>query len=157
MQEKKALTREVSKRYQQAGKKEKTGILNELVKITEYNRKYLTHILANWGKTTTVRVEGKTVKLQGSPRKRKKGGGRKPVYTEECIRVLRNIWIFFWCRCGKILAPFVREQMKFLVPRFHITPEVRKQLINISPATIDRRLSADKKKLALKGKSGTRP
>jgi len=157
MQEKKAITREASKRYQQAGKKEKTGMLDELVKITKYNRKYLTHILANRGKTTTVRLEGKTAGLQSSPRKRKKGGGRKPVYTEECVRVLRNIWIFFWYRCGKILAPFVREQMKFLVPRFHITPGVKKQLMKISPATIDRRLKADKKKLALKGKSGTRP
>jgi hypothetical protein len=35
---KKALTREVSKRYQKAQKKEKTVILNELVKTTGYNR-----------------------------------------------------------------------------------------------------------------------
>jgi hypothetical protein len=37
MKEKKALTREVSKRYQQAGKKEKTKILDELVKTTGYS------------------------------------------------------------------------------------------------------------------------
>jgi hypothetical protein len=47
MQEKKALTREASKRHQQAGKKEKVGILNELVKTTGYNRKYLLRIPAN--------------------------------------------------------------------------------------------------------------
>ena|GEM_PF-6318528 len=40
MREKKALTREVSKRYQKAGKKEKAAILDELVKTTGYNRKY---------------------------------------------------------------------------------------------------------------------
>jgi L-fucose mutarotase/ribose pyranase (RbsD/FucU family) len=34
MQHKKALEREVSKRYQQAKKKEKTTILDEMVKIT---------------------------------------------------------------------------------------------------------------------------
>jgi hypothetical protein len=50
MQEKKALTREVSKRYQKAEKKDKTVMLNELVKTTGYNRKYLLHILANWEK-----------------------------------------------------------------------------------------------------------
>jgi hypothetical protein len=49
MQEKKALAKEISKRYQKAGKKEKTGILNELVKTTGYNRKYVLHVLANWG------------------------------------------------------------------------------------------------------------
>ena len=38
MHEKKALTREVSKRYQQAQKKEKSKILDELVKTTSYNR-----------------------------------------------------------------------------------------------------------------------
>ena len=45
MQEKKALAREISKRYQKAGKKEKTEILNELVKTTGYNRKYVLHVL----------------------------------------------------------------------------------------------------------------
>ena len=71
MQEKKSLTREVSKRYQQAGKKEKTRILDEVVKTTGYNRKYVLHILANWGKTTTVYISGKTVRLKASPKKRR--------------------------------------------------------------------------------------
>jgi hypothetical protein len=157
MQEKKALTRVVSERYQQVPKKEKTGILDELVKTTGYNRKYLLHILANWGKTSAVRSSGKTAGLKASPYKRKKGGGRKPVYTEEFTAVLRNIWVFFWYRCGKILAPFIREQMKYLVKPFGITKEVKKLLLNVSPATIDRKLKADKKKLAFKGKSGTKP
>ena len=47
MLEKKAVTAEISKRYQKAGKKEKTLILNELVKTTNYNRKYILHVLAN--------------------------------------------------------------------------------------------------------------
>jgi hypothetical protein len=48
MQGKKALTRGVSKRYQKAWKKEKSSIIDELVKTSGYNRKYLLHILANW-------------------------------------------------------------------------------------------------------------
>jgi len=40
MQEKKALAREVSKRYQKAKKKEKTQILDEFMRTTECNRKY---------------------------------------------------------------------------------------------------------------------
>jgi len=157
MQEKKSLTREISKRYQKAGKKEKTGILNELVKTTGYNRKYILHVLANWGKTTTVRMPGETIRLKASPKKRRKGGGRKPVYTDEFAAALRAIWIFFRYRCGKILAPFIRSQMKHLEPAFHITPEVRELLLKASPATIDRKLKADKKKLALKGRSLTKP
>ena len=81
MQEKKSLTREISRRYQKAEKKEKTGILNGPVKTTGYNRKYILHVLANWGKITTVNLSGKTVRLKASPQKRKKGGGRKPLST----------------------------------------------------------------------------
>ena len=157
MQEKKALTREVSKRYQRAGKKEKTLILNEVVKTTGYNRKYLLHILANWGKTTTVHLGGETVRLKASGGKRRKGGGRKPIYTREFVVALRAIWIFFWYRCGKILAPFIREQMEFLEPHFPMSAEVKRLLLSASPSTIDRVLRADKKNLALKGKQGTKP
>lgn len=157
MREKKALTREVSKRYQQAEKKEKTKILDEMVKNSGYNRKYLLHVLANLGKITTVYGSGKKVRLKASHGKRRKGGGRKPIYTDEFVTVLRNIWVFFWFRCGKILGPFIREQMKYLVKPFHITKEIKKLLLSVSPATIDRKLKADKKKLALKGKNGTKP
>jgi hypothetical protein len=47
--------------------------------------------------------------------------------------------------------------MKHLEKPFRITKEVRKLLLAVSPATIDRKLKEDKKKLALKGKSGTKP
>ena len=43
IKEKQALTREVSKRYQQAGKKEKTKILDEFTENTGYNRKEKVH------------------------------------------------------------------------------------------------------------------
>ena len=157
MQEKKSLTRETSKWYQQGGKKEKTRILDEFVKTTGYNRKYALHILANWGKTATVILDGETVKLKAAPKKRRKGGGRKPVYSGECVVALRKIWAFFWYRCGKILSPFMREQMEFLEPHFSMSKEARELLLKASPSTIDRVLRGDKKKLALKGKSGTKP
>ena len=123
MQEKKALAREVSKRYQKAKKKEKTRILDEFVKTTGYNRKYALHQLANWGKTTTVRMDGETVKLKAGTRRRRKGGGRKPVYAGDFAIALRKIWAYFWYRCGKIPAPFLRENMRFLEQPFGITPE----------------------------------
>ena len=157
MEARKELFEEVSKRYQKASRKEKTKILDELVENTRGNRKYLLHVLVNWGKTTTVRIQGKTVKLKAGTRKRQKGGGRKPIYTGEFAIVLQKIWGFFWYRCGKILAPFMREHMKFLEAPFRITPEVKALLLKVSPATIDRVLKPEKKKLELKGKSGTKP
>jgi hypothetical protein len=157
MQEKKAFTNEISKQYQRAGKKEKTAILDELVKTTGYNRKYVLHVLANWGKTVTVRRDGGTAGLTAAPRKRRKGGGRKPKYSGGFVTVLRAIWAFFSYRCGKILAPFMREQMGFLEQPFRITEKDRELLLSVSPSTVDRLLRQDKKKLALKGKSGTKP
>jgi hypothetical protein len=53
-------------RYQQAGKKEKTTILDELAKKIGYNQKYLLHQLANWEKIVTVRLGGKTVKMKAT-------------------------------------------------------------------------------------------
>jgi hypothetical protein len=157
MKEKKALTREISKRYQKAQKKEKSEILNELVKTTGYNRKYVLHILANWGKTTVVRIDGKTTRLTASPGKRRKGGGRKPKYSGDFVITLRKIWAFFSFRCGKILSPFMREHMGFLEHPFRITEKEKKLLLSVSSSTIDRVLKQEKKKLALKGKSGTKP
>ena len=148
MQEKKAITREISKRYQKAGKKEKTRILDEIIKTTGYNRKYILHVLTNFVKTTIH---------QKPSGKRKTGGGRKQIYTDEFKTALRAIWVFFWYRCGKILSPFIREQIKYLVPAFQITAEVKRLLLKVSPATIDRILKEDKKKLILKGKSLTKP
>ena len=157
LETRKELFGEAGKRYQKAGKKEKTKILDELVENTGGNRKYLIHVLTNWGKTTTVNLAGKTVKLKASTGKRRKGGGRKPIYTGAFVIFLQKIWVFFWYRCGRILAPFMRENMKFLEMPFRITPEVKELLLKVSPATIDRILKPEKKKLVLKGKSGTKP
>ena len=157
MQTRREIFGEASKRYQKARKKDKTKILDELVEHLNCNRKYLLHVLVNWGKTTTIRLDGKTIKLKAAPGKRRKGGGRKPMYTGEFVIVLGKIWAFFWYRCGKILAPFIRQQMEFLEPFFPMSEEVKKLLLSVSPSTIDRCLKADKKKLALKGKCGTKP
>ncbi|MDR2376612.1 MAG: hypothetical protein LBD96_09270 [Treponema sp.] len=40
---------------------------------------------------------------------------------------------------------------------FHISADIRDKLLRISPATIDRSLKSDKKKLSLTGKNGTKP
>jgi hypothetical protein len=154
---KKALAREISRRYQKARKKEKTGILNELVKTTGYNRKYVLHVLANRGKTAAVHTDVETVRLTASPRKRRKGGGGKPKYSGGFVTVLRGIRVFFLYRRGKILASFMREQIWFPEQPFRITERDKEPFLSVSPSIIDRLLKADKKKLAVKGKSGTRP
>ena len=54
MSEKRAITREVARRYRKARKKEKGGMLNEFVAITSYNRNYAAWILRNWHRDITI-------------------------------------------------------------------------------------------------------
>ena len=160
MKEKQSLTREYAPRYRQSvNRKGKAEILDEFIRLTGYHRKYAMALLTLWGKTTLIMVDGKPVKLKAGTATRRKGGGRKPVYGPQVIASLRTIWAFFWYRCGKLLAPLLREQMVFFEawPPFHITAEVKAKLLRISPATIDRALKEDRKKLAPKGISGTKP
>jgi hypothetical protein len=66
--------------------------------------------LTNWGKSLTVAVDGKAVNIKAARPKRKPGGGRPKVYTDEVIEVLEKIWVFEGCPCGKILAEKLKNQ-----------------------------------------------
>jgi hypothetical protein len=159
MREKQALTGRQAPRYRRADKKMKSKILDEFVAATGYNRKYALHILTHWGKETFLTGDGKPVKFKAGTAKRRKGGERKPLYGQEVIASLRNIWVFFGYRCGKLLCPLIREQMPFFEawPAFGITPDIREKLLYISPATIDRALKGARKNLKVRGISGTKP
>ena len=160
MSEKKALTREVCARYRRASRKEKTAILDEFVKTTEYNRKYAVRVLGRYGKTATVTLGGKTVKVKAAAKPRPRNRRGKVVYGTEVIDRLRDIWKLSWYKCGKYLALMMREQMPYLAasrdPDLHLTAEIVAKLLKISPATIDRVLKADKDALRGKGISGTK-
>jgi hypothetical protein len=90
MKEKQALTREYAPRYRQAvNRKEQTGIMDEYIRLTGYHRKYALLLLTRWGQERFLTVDGKPVKLKGGTAKRRKGGGRKPLYGPEVIASLR--------------------------------------------------------------------
>ena len=161
MNNKRILTNQVSPRYQHAGKKEKGIILDEFCQTTGYKRKYAVHLLASWNTARWVKLDGKLVRLKtGTPKKRKKRTGT-PRYGPEVIAVVRRIWEEYDYRCGKLLAPQIRLIIDFLerddIFGPLITEDIKAKLLTISGATIDRRLQADRKKLALKGKSFTKP
>jgi hypothetical protein len=162
MKEKQAVTRQNRDRYRRASKKEKKVILNEFMQTTGYaNRKYAIRILNRHDVTEVLTaVDGIPVKCKPAKRERPKNRKGKRIYNDEVIVRLRKLWAFYWYKCGKYLAPIIREQMPFLEihrkPNFYITPPVKEKLLTISPATIDRLLKADKDALRGKGLSGTR-
>jgi len=159
MKEKKAVTREYLSRYQKASKKEKKAILDEYTKLTGYHRKSAIRLLNTKPvKQVMVTLNGKPFKIKPE-KKRPSNRKGKRIYTDEIIDVLRKVWTFFWFKCGKILAPLMRQQMGYIVqwPAFGISTEIAEKLKKISPATIDRYLKKDKAALRLKGKSLTKP
>jgi hypothetical protein len=113
-----------------AGRKEKTAILNWFIRTIGYNQKYAPRIP---GKPETVEplrvIKGKAVKLR--PLKKRPAN-----------------------RTGKKSIPMMSLRLRV---SFGITPEIRKKLMRISPATIDRALKKDKEALKIKGKSLTKP
>ncbi len=160
MKEKKAVTKEILGRYQKASKKEKHAILNEFIQLTGYHRKYAIRVLGTKQvKQVTIYQNGGAVIIKPEKKKRSSNRKGKRKYNEEVIRVLRLLWVFFRFKCGKILAPLMRQQMRFISEwkAFGITPEIAEKLTEISPATIDRYLKKDKQDMRIKGKSLTKP
>ena len=159
MKEKKAVTREYKPRYQKASKKEKKTLLDEFTRLTGCHRKSAVRLLnAKPVKQLLVYVDGKPVKIKPEKKRPANRKGRR-LYDDEVIRALRLVWTFFWFKCGKILAPLMRQQMPYIArwPAFGISDKTAEMLKKISPASIDRSLKKDKAALRLKGKSLTKP
>ena len=159
MKEKQAVTREYKPRYQKASKKEKKALLDEFIRLTGYHRKSAVRLLnAKPVKQVFLYVDGKPIKIKPE-KKRPSNRKGKRIYTDEVIHVLRLVWTFFWFKCGKILAPLMRQQMPYIAqwPAFGITEGIAEKLKTISPASIDRYLKKDKAALRLKGKSLAKP
>jgi hypothetical protein len=159
MKEKQAVTREYIPRYQKSTKKTKSALLDEFIRLTGYHRKSAIRILSTKPlREVLVFVDKKPVKFKPE-KKRPANRTGKRVYTDEVIAALRLVWTFFWFKCGKILAPLLRQQMPFIAqwPAFKITPDIAEKLSAISPASIDRYLKKDKDALRLKGKNLTKP
>jgi hypothetical protein len=159
MKEKQAVTREYKPRYKKATKKEKQSLLDEFIRLTGYHRKSAVRLLGTKSvRQATVYVDGRPVKIRPEKKRTSNRKGKR-VYTGEVIGCLRLIWTFFRYKCGKILAPLMRQQMHYIVrwPAFGITAATAEKLKKISPASIDRYLKKDKEALRAKGKSLTKP
>lgn len=135
------LVKRTHPRYLQAGRAEKTRILDEFVAATGYHRKHAIRKLR-----------------KGIPEFRRERRGRKRTYTGDAVGVLAKIWRICGCICGKRLHPFIPEVVAVLERHneLFVDPETRGLLLRMSASTIDRRLAPFRQQRG-RGLSTTKP
>ena len=141
--ERKAVTETIAVRYILASKREKSRILDELCANTGWHRNHARRAL----KTA---LQPKIV----TPR-----SPRPVTYGDDVIAALVRCWTVLGMPAGKRLAPMLGELVAVLrhFRELNIDEGTTELLVSMSAATIDRRLAAERAKLQLRGRSGTKP
>lgn len=119
-------------------------MLDELCALAGYNRSYAARRLR-------ARAQGPAPPKQGRERPR--------TYTSELLPALRKVWATLDRLCGKRLAAVMEPTIEALerCGEISLTAEQRELLTSASPATLDRLLRPERRRLRLKGKSLTKP
>jgi hypothetical protein len=143
MAERKAVTKQMAGRYAKASKKDKGKMLDELCALTGWTRRHARRALAQ-----AIR-----------PSQRPPRPPRPRIYGPEVVEPLRVIWATLNGPAGKRLAPFMPQIVEALerCGEIRIEPEVRNKLLRVSAATIDRILAPERRRLQVRGRSGTKP
>src|SRR5579871_209219 len=128
-------------RYLVASKKQKGVLLDEVCQALRYHRKAAIRALRQ---------------PAGVERRRP---GRPAVYSALVNGALVQVWEIADQACGKRLAPFMAELVAALerAKELRLDPAVRAQLLALSPATIDRRLAAQRRTLGRQPYRGRTP
>jgi transposase InsO family protein len=129
-------------RYQKVSKPLRARILDEFCQVCGYNRKYAIRLL---GGPAPQRSREATPK------------GRRPTYGGKVIMSLTAIWEAAGYPCSARLKALLPLWLPWAIKRLGISAEVQKQLLSISPATMDRRLKAKKRQLKKRLYGRTKP
>lgn len=150
MKERKAVTAVMVARYRRASKKQKGRMLDELVALTGYNRWYAVGLLRGHGASSPDERRGRI---------NRRARQRPRVYDAAVLAALRRVWVIMDCICGKRLAAVLPETIAVLERHgeLQLDAATRQKLGAISAASIDRLLAAERRRLNVRGRSGTKP
>src|SRR5450830_75481 len=143
MNQRQAVTKTIAARYKRASRAEKRAILNELCATTGWHRSHARRALGQALVPKVVR-----------PRR-----PRAPTYGANVVVALRFCWAVLGAPTGKRLAPVMGELVATLrrFGELDASDELAAALTAMSPATMDRRLAADRAAMTLRGRSHTKP
>ncbi len=121
----------VRQKYQEASWKDKGKILDGFVAATGCGRKHVIQLINST-------AEPEKPKVRQSSQK----------YDEQTRQALFSVWFAANQICSKRLVPFLPELVKAMERHDHlrIPDEVRKRLLGISPATVDRLLKPERER-----------
>jgi hypothetical protein len=157
MKERRAVAGEMAARYKQTTKKDKGVILKQLIELTGYSRRYAARLLRQQGNQRGKKKQaGKITRTDKEMNVRRQ---RRPIYDQKVAEALTKIWMIMDCICGKRLKAAMADLIPVLKQNMEIRldPVSEQKLLEISASTIDRLLQSERKKGALKGRSGTKP
>jgi hypothetical protein len=129
-------------RYQRASRAERQRILDEFCANCGYHRKHAIRLL-----------NGSPPAARAVPPRRRRG----VTYGPRLVSILKAVWEaadYPWSVRLKALLP---EWMPWIRRRFRLTPDLEKQLLQISPRSIDYRLRPAKRKLRQRIYGRTKP
>lgn len=151
------ITKKYAAAYQQASKKDKTRILDQLVSVTGWNRDHARQQLRRRMAQPKGRAQATVAVID-----RRRTKGRK--YSYDAVRVLQHVWAVAGGICGKYLAVSMSEWITAMEAAGDLIPgqgrystEVRAELLSMSAATIDRYLAPVRARDPIRGKSTTKP
>jgi len=129
-------------RYQKVSKPLRARILDEFCQVCGYNRKYAIRLLNG---PTPQKPKAITRK------------GRRLVYRAPLIAALTTIWKAAGYPCSVRLKALMPLWLPWAIKRLGLNVEMQKQLLAISPATIDRRLKGKRGQLKTRLYGRTKP